>query len=292
MSKAPVILITGASGFIGSHLVEHFHRKGWTVIAVVRSTPPQAIEGVLYYHWDIAKQPGEDMLAGVDHLVHCAYVKFDNNKDADRINIEGTKRLLELSRRSGVKRNIFLSSMSAGENARSHYGRQKFEIEKLFNAENDTVIRPGLVLGNGGLFSEMSKFIREKKIVPLIDGGRQPLQTIHIDDLVKAVDAALQKQLHGVFTVAETKPVLYSEFYKALAEALKVKAKFVPVPSWMVSAGIAVFSMLGVKIPVSRENLLGLKSLKFTDTSSDMSRLEVQARSWKESLQALSSTGR
>jgi nucleoside-diphosphate-sugar epimerase len=288
MSKQPVILITGASGFIGSRLVEHFHRKGWTVIAAMRGTPSQFGDGVLYYHWDLAGIPQPDMLSGVDYLVHCAYMKYDSSSESDKINIEGTRNLLDLARKSGVRRNIFLSSMSAGADALSHYGKQKFMIEKFFSSKADTVIRPGLVLGNGGLFSEMSKFIREKRIVPLIDGGRQPLQTVYIDDLVAAVDSALEKELPGTFTVAETLPVPYREFYRALAEMLKVKAKLIPVPSWLVSAGISVLGGLGMKIPVSKENLRGLKNLKFSDSSSDLMKLGIKVRTWKESLLTLS----
>ena len=287
MSKAPVILITGASGFIGSHLVQHFHRKGWTVIAAVRGTPPQFPDGVLYYHWDITQPPADDMLSGVDHLVHCAYMKFESNKDADRINIEGTKKLLELSRKNDVRTNVFLSSMSAAEDALSHYGKQKFTIEKLFDSSNDVVMRPGLVLGNGGLFKEISKFIREKGMIPLIDGGRQPMQTIYIDDLVAAIDIAVEKKMSGMYTVAEASSVPYHEFYKALAAMLKVKARFVSVPSWIVSAAITVFSGLGIKIPVSKENLRGLKNLKFIDTRSDLDKLGIKARTWKESLETL-----
>lgn len=287
MSKQPAILITGAAGFIGSHLVDHFHKKGWTVIAAMRGTPPQFGEGVLYYHWDIAREPAEDMLADVDFLVHCAYVKYDSSKEADRINIEGAERLLELSRKSGIKQNVFLSTMSAGADALSHYGKQKYAIEKLFNTGKDLVIRPGLVLGNGGLFSEMAKFIREKKIVPLIDGGKQPLQTVYIDDLVAAVDAAIEKHLHGTFTVAEASAVPYSEFYKALVKMLKIGARFIHVPSWLLSAAITVSNVLGIKIPVSKENLLGLRTLRYVDTSHDLEKLGVQLRSWEESFRAI-----
>lgn len=287
MSKQPVILITGAAGFIGSHLAEHFNKKGWTVIAAVRGIPPQLGDGVLYYHYDITKLPNEDMLVDVDYLVHCAYVKYDDNKDADRINIEGAIRLLELSRKSGVKKNIFLSSLSASEDALSHYGKQKFAIEKLFNTERDAVLRPGLVLGNGGLFSEMSKFIREKKMIPLIDGGRQPLQTVYIDDLAVAAEAVFNKNLNGTFTVAEATAVPYQEFYRTLAKTLKVKAKFIPVPSWILSAALTVSGILGIRIPVSKENLLGLKNLKFTGTRNDLERLGIKVRSWKASLETI-----
>jgi nucleoside-diphosphate-sugar epimerase len=186
-----------------------------------------------------------------------------------------------------VRRNIFLSSMSARATALSHYGRQKYEIEKLFDTSNDTVIRPGLVLGNGGLFSEMVKFIRGRKLVPLINGGKQPLQTVHIDDLVTSIDAVIEKNLPGSFTVAEPVPVEYREFWRVLGETIGVRPVFVPVPSFVISAALKVFAIMRVKIPISKENLLGLKSLIFIETKADLEKLGITARSWKDSLSTL-----
>lgn len=73
-------------------------------------------------------------------------MKFDQNKNADKINIDGTKKLVEFCRKKNIKP-LFFSSFSAHKEAISHYGKTKLELEKLFDISKDVILKPGFVLG-------------------------------------------------------------------------------------------------------------------------------------------------
>ncbi|KAF0249176.1 MAG: NAD-dependent epimerase/dehydratase, partial [bacterium] len=111
----PIVIITGANGFIGSNLVKHFYEKGWRVLALVHNLPTLKLTGVEYHKYDLSTSIDETIFDKADYLIHCAYIKYDSKAsiDSNQININGTKQLISLSKKYRLKHNIFLSSMSA-----------------------------------------------------------------------------------------------------------------------------------------------------------------------------------
>lgn len=285
MNAKQTIAISGATGFIGSQLCAHFVQQGYHVIGFCRSLPVAPLKDVEYRLFNLKANPDANLFKDATIFIHCAYLK---GEEAKAINIEGTKRLLQASRNAGVKKNIFFSSMSAHSAALSAYGQQKLELEKEFYGPDDAVIRPGLVIGKGGLFLEMVKHIQSNGIVPLIDGGNQPLYTVHSSDVLKAVETIITQNLNGVFTVAEPDPVLYKDFYKALAASLNRKLVLLPVPYALLAVAFTITGAFGIKLKVGKENLLGLKALRTFDFSADLKRIGFTPMNFKESLRIFS----
>lgn len=284
---SPTIIITGANGFIGSELVKHFSSKGWKVIALVHHLPKDKIEGVNYKEYDLSLSPDEQLFVDADYLIHGAYIKHDSHPDSYELNIQGAKNILSLSRKYNLKKNIFLSSISSREDALSNYGKQKFAIEKLFNTDKDIVIRPGLVIGNGGLVKEMTEFIKRKGVVPLIGGGKQPIQTVAVDDLISFIDKALTNEFTGTITIAEQNSITYKEFYKALSNQINAKPVFIPMPFFIAEMILFVAKIIGMKLPVTGENLLGLKNNRYINTTEDLKKTGMEIKTYNESLKRI-----
>jgi len=258
-NNKPVIIITGANGFLGSNLVDYFARKGYLVKALVRNPQKLQQENVEFHHYDLSEKINEQIFENADYLVHCAYIKTDNDKQALLNNIEGSKKLLEVSRRKNLKKNIFISSLSAKENALSEYGRQKFHIEKIFTGTDCLVIRPGLILGDGGLAKSIIQLIKKNKFIPLINGGIQPIQTADLDNLKTSIEFLIQQNRYGVYTIAEFPPVSYKDFCKYISKSLGLKRIYIYVPYWLVYMAVSLLNMIGVKLSISKDNLIGLK---------------------------------
>ncbi len=282
------LLISGASGFIGSVLVRHFSDKGWKLVSLTRRPGGSLPHGITQQEFDLrhAKLP-ERLFDGIEVFIHAAYAKQEVGVDAFHTNVDSARKLLAAAECSGVRQRIFFSSLSALPYAASEYGKQKYAIEKLFGAAHGAVVRPGLVLGNGGLFAAMLEHLRLRHTVPLIGGGCQPLQTVFIDDLVAAVDRIVADNLEGVYTVAEPEPVAYATFFSELCKTLGVEARFLHIPYFAASLAIAAAKLLGKNLPVNRDTLLGLKSMIAQDSRRDLEKLGIHLRTWKESLQTL-----
>ena len=284
------VAITGAAGFVGKRLVERLHDRGMDVRAMVRdpSAPyPFARPGVALFRCDLPDRIDPAALQGARALVHCAYTtRFKDMHSARRSNEEGTRALLEKSRAAGVRQFIFLSSQSAHEEAKSYYGRSKLELERLLSPDTDAVLRSGLVIGRegNGLFHRMRDMVRGARVIPLFGGGRQPIQTIHVDDLCAAIESAIEQGLSGLYTVAEPRALEMQELLRMIAVRLGKKPVFVPFPIAPALAVLRVIEGLRIPFPVSSENLLGLECLRASNTAPDLERLGVRARPAEESL--------
>ena len=292
MASAPrrrTVAITGANGFIGSNLVAHFSARGWNVLALCRGAQAQApIPGVRFEEFLLPGGACEEGLAGGDVLIHCAMVRHSKrNPDSDRINALGTEQLLQLSRKLGYAQFVFLSSLSAHDQAESHYGRHKRELERLFDPARDLVVRPGLTLGNGGVVRSMVDAIRRYRFVPLVGGGRQPVYTLGVDELCDALYRAIERGTPGAHNLAALEPVTVRELYAGLARKAGARCTFVPLPYLPVLVSLKAVETLGVELPITTENLLGLRHLRTFDLAGDLKALDVHPRSFAATLQTL-----
>lgn len=276
----PTVVITGANGFLGSALVKHFVNKGWSVIGLVRNPKQQSKPGVNYFAYDLANPFDNNIFKNADYLIHTAYIKHDrNHPDSFKTNTYGAKRLLQAAAKFKLKKVLFLSSMSAHDQAVSVYAKQKLAIEKLFNEANGISLRPGLILGDGGIVKQMAKFMKQRRIVPLIGGGQQPVQIIAIYNLVQAIEAGLTKNVSGVLTVATPKVYSYKEFYQAIAKQLGIGVLYVPIPFWSLLTLFRVASFLHLPLNFNEDNLWGLKKLRSAKTADDLHKLGVKVDS-------------
>ena len=280
------IIITGAGGFIGACLVNHFLSSGWKVKALVHRLPTTSLPHVEYIAYNMMQTPDESIFQEVDALVHCAYVRFEKNKNADEINFNGTKTLIGQCRKWRIKM-IFLSSLSAHKNALSHYGRSKLQCEQLFDLGQEVVLNTGLVIGKNGLFGEMLNRMNHSRFFPLLDGGKQKVQSIFMEDIFTILDVILTRNLSGKYCIAESKPITLKEFYSELANQLHKKITFVSIPLQWMYVVCKLLEKLHIPFPVTTDNLLGLKQMTTFETKEDLSKLGITIKNYKESFQSL-----
>lgn len=292
MGVSKIVLITGATGFLGRHLCDYFRRKGDTVRGLVRRTNvyPFTEPGITLFKGNLPDEIDAAAFKGVDIVIHCAYTtRFTTQDEAYRVNHLGTMRLYEMSKNAGVGQFVFISSIASHAEAESYYGKSKFALEKLMDPMKDLIIRPGLIIGPGkdGTFNRMKESLRKSGIVPIFDGGHQILQTIHVDDLCKAIDLATEKKLTGTLIVAEPKGLEIKDFFKLLAARLNKRCVLVPLPMSLFLALLHVIEKLRIPFPLSSENLLGLKQMKHMPSAQDLARIGLNVKSTEESLKGL-----
>ncbi|MDQ3605985.1 MAG: NAD(P)H-binding protein [Gemmatimonadota bacterium] len=110
------LAVTGASGLLGRHLCDHFRRRGWEVRGLVRDPDayPFSEAGVSLFRCNLPETLDEAALEGAEVLIHCAYTtRFAGLEQAQRVNEEGTRRVLAAARAAKVRRFVFISSISA-----------------------------------------------------------------------------------------------------------------------------------------------------------------------------------
>lgn len=283
-SKSRGVLVTGGGGFIGGALLRGFDARGWRAIACGPRRP--ATNRFEWRAYDLGwRQLPDELFEGAGVLVHAAYAK----RDYDR-NVAGTLLLCDRASRCGVRHIVFLSSLAAHPAALSSYGKQKYELERMLEARGALVVRPGLVVGGGGLFGAMCAYLRGHRVVPLIDGGRQPLQTVYVDDLVDALCDAVERNAAGTFTVAEYDPVAYRDFYAALSHRMRARVRFVAIPFWAADLALRAAGAMRIALPIDRDNLLGLRAMR-ADRGSRLDPPGRQLGDYRENLARAAAVG-
>lgn len=285
MSRGAVV-VTGASGLLGRPLCAHLVRRDWEVRALVRD-PRDAPPGTRAGRCVLPDTIDESLLGGAAALVHCAWgTRLTDQAEARRVNEDGTRRLHAASRQAGIPRFVFVSTVAANPNAPNAYARSKHALEALCAPDRDLIVRPGLILARegGGLFQQMRDTLRRGGVMPIFGGGRQPLQTVHVDDACEAIARALERGLTGALNLGEPEPPTLAGFLRAMAARLDVRGRFVPLPFAPVLAVLRLVEALRLPSPLRSESLLGLKGLQQVPVTEDMRRLDMRFRSADESL--------
>lgn len=248
------IVITGANGYIGSALVRYFSQKKYVVTALVRKKPTVAIENVEYQLYEMESNAEMPYLTTHTVVIHCAYSKTKNEPDS---NISAAKHLLNEARKKGVSKCIFMSSISVLSSSESYYSQQKKVIETLFDSESDWIVRPSLVVGNGGLFEQTIQTLKKTKLLPLINGGNQPIYYVGINDLLGSIDNGIENNLSGIHQITNPTPILYKDFYATIAQQLGFKIMPIRIPLFMMKKVVYLNSFLP-KPFLTKDNLKGL----------------------------------
>ena len=289
MSLSKTILVTGANGFLGRSLCYYFSQRGFSVRGLVRRPELKHFDDsdIQLFKGDLPDEIDPEAFEGVHIVIHCAYTTQLTDQDrAYRVNHLGTIKVYEMSKSARVGRFVFVSSTGAHPGAESYYGKSKYALEQKMDSSQDLIIRPGLILGPGemGSFNRMKETLRKSGMVPIFGGGKQILQVIHIDDLIQGIDLAIQKELTGLFVIAEPEGLEIKEFFKKVASGLGKKCTLIPLPMAPMLLLFRIIENLHIPFPLSSENLLGLKTMRHMPSSNDLERIGISVRGLDQAL--------
>ncbi len=233
-----MIAVTGATGFLGSHLVRALAKNNLEFICLVRSKSPRMtrlkdFSGSLREVDFTKSESVEKALAGCDTLVHSMGLINGEEDILRRVNIDYTRALLQAAK-GKIKKMIFISSVAAIQR-HGFYGKTKFEAEEVVRASGIPylILRPAFIYGNGdenntGL---MIRTLKKFPLVPLLGGGNFKLQPIYVGDVVSVILEGLQKPApNREYNIAGPGQISLKEILEILAFYLNVQRCFVPVP--------------------------------------------------------------
>ncbi len=249
-----VYAVTGAGGYVGSRVAASLRVTGAEVRELTRASGFR-LEGSV------------PDLSGIDGLVHCAWdFSARSAGEIQRVNVEGSRRLLHAASEAGVERIVFVSTLSAFPGCRSLYGRAKLAVEATVRSLGGQVIRPGLVWGPepAGLYGALTR-IAQLRVLPMI-GGSKRLHLSHEDDVAALVGALLAgERLEQPVVAADLEPLSLEEILGRIAGR---RPLLIPIPWRLAWLGVRTLELAGLRPAFRSDSVVSLVSLDETPLES------------------------
>ena len=261
MEKQPkTIVITGATGLVGSHLVRSLSNDGYIVRAYGRSKKPpkMLLKYANYCSWDITLEANYQNTEFADVFVHTAgFVNFlGKKKDIYQANIVGTQNALKLARKMSVKTFVYISSASVydpladkvmvNESAQyakrylNYYAETKVEAEKLLRQVKDfesiVIIRPHAIYGPGDrtIVPQILSRVKGHRFI-LPDRGNAKYSVTHVGNIVDAVRNIIKNPSKGthIMNITDQHPVEVQKFLNEVLDRYGNDVSIVKIPYWI-----------------------------------------------------------
>lgn len=241
------VLLTGASGFIGGHILQGLLRDGHRVVAVSRRKPSGASEHLRFLPRDFAESLDPADWAGavqdIDAVINAVGILREHGTQRfDRLHHRAPSALFQAAVAAGVGRIVQVSALGADEEAVTGYHLSKKAADDTLLAMpvEAVVVQPSVVIGLGGAATAMFTMQAKLPFTPIPGTGQQLMQPIHVDDLAELVVAlatndALASQYKGRRVAAVgPEPMNLREFYARLrcGLGLESEARFIGIPMW------------------------------------------------------------
>lgn len=263
LRRKETVLVTGATGFVGTHVVRKLVKEGFPVRAFVRRISRiRSLEemGVEILFGDIRDEHAlENALSQVHSVVHLAADTSGDPRTSQDVTVRGTENLIRAVRSAGVKKLIYMSSMSVYETVRAKkgavydedaplepepwkrgaYASTKKLAEDLVRAAMGAqgpqwiVLRPAMIFGPGAdmFFPPIGVQIGARLVV-LFGTGEEHLRLIHVDDVSEAIFLCLQKDVGGnrIYNLVHEDPISKKEYLLDFYTRHLGKRKLLPFP--------------------------------------------------------------
>lgn len=265
------ILVTGASGFIGSHLTQVLLDEGHEVLACVRNTEqviqrwPEITTIKVDFSSDHAVIDWLTRLKNVDVVVNAVGIIRERRLHTfDALHTLAPIALFKACEEVGVKRVIQISALGADDSAFSHYHRSKHLADHYLRESSLdwAILMPSIVYGPGAKSMALFKAISALPLIPLIDSGEQQIQPIHISDMTKAISNLVNfpSELRLNIEIMGPAPITIKSLYIELRHWLGLKqARFFSIPYRMALHGARWVGFLG-QTPITEEAVQMLRN--------------------------------
>ena len=264
-----MILVTGGTGFVGSHLIKRLRQGNVSVRAIVRN--PDKAQALRDLGVDVVRGDISDAASlgkattGVERVIHLVgIIQQGPGATFEGVHVDGTRNVLEAAKRAGVRHFFYQSALGTRPNAQSEYHKTKWTAEELVRASGIpyTILRPSLIYGAGDQFTiRLSEMIRLSPFLPIIGSGRSKVQPIFIDDVVTCILKAVTSEccLNEIYEVGGPDQLSYKEVTVAIADAMGVRRPTLHLPLFFIKSMATVFEAVLPKAPVTKDQLIMLQ---------------------------------
>jgi uncharacterized protein YbjT (DUF2867 family) len=269
-----VLLLTGATGLIGTALLPRLTAAGHSVRCLVRDPRGLGAQRVRVQIalGDLSDPPSfRNALRGIDTVVHlAAAIRDQPGGSIEELNGIATWRMVQAARRAGVGRFVFFSAQGASAHSRARFMRAKALAERAVaeSGMSHTIFAPSIVYAPGDVFLTLLERMSLLPVLPISGSGRALFQPIWADDVAACVVAALARpDAGGRYELSGPQTLSYDAIVELVLGAAGRPRPLVHVPLGVVSRALR-----------SLEALVGPKAFATWDEA-ELMEISMTARS-------------
>lgn len=249
-----MLLLTGATGLVGSALLPRLLAEGTEVRCLVRDPRRLGAQRVRVQIalGDLTDPPSfRNALRGVQTVVHLAASIRDQPRGSiEELNGVATWRMVEAAERQGVERFVFFSALGASTYHRTRCLRAKALAEQAVReaAVRSVVFAPSIVYAPGDPWLTLLERLALLPVMPMSGSGRAAFQPIWADDVAACVIAALrapERDARERYELAGPETLSHSDIVRTVLRSLERKRPLVHIPTPLVSRGLRLLERLG-----------------------------------------------
>ncbi|VVB88598.1 NAD(P)H-binding protein [uncultured archaeon] len=236
-----MILLTGATGFIGGRVLKEPALKNVKVRCLVRKPVQSDNPDISYVTGDVLDY--DSLLkatAGVDTVYYFIHMMGKQKEQAkfDVLDRTAITNMVKACRINGVKRIIHLTGMSDPREKLSHHLASRKEVEDIIKSSgiDYTIFRASVIMGRGGgAFEILDSAVRNFPVIPVFNWGNTHVQPVYIGDVIRYLVECLDKKetLNKSYDIGCSEIFTYKELMQEYARLLGLKRIFVRIPgSW------------------------------------------------------------
>lgn len=264
-----MILLTGSTGFVGTHLLKGLLEAGFQVRCLVRPGSPGRDKidprAEKAYGDILDKESLVKAMVGVETIIHLVgIIEEGPGVSFEAIHVLGAKDVVDAAIGAGVKKFIHMSALGSRESAASRYHRTKWQAEQYVKASglNFTIFRPAIIFGPGdGFMNRLAQLMGRLPVIPIIGTGKYEFQPIYIEDVVRCFVQAAQNPLtiRGTFELGGPEKLTFNEIIEIIRNALGVKKGTIHIPMAVMKPLVWFMDRFLKHPPVNREQLMMLE---------------------------------
>ena len=278
------ILVTGATGFVGGHLVTHLLAQGHEVVGLSREQRQSEREHLAWARGDVTSGDGlAAAAAGADAVVHLVgIIRETEDLTFEAAHVDGTRNVLAAARAAGsVRRLLHMSALGADPSSPSGYGSTKGRAESVVRESGLewTIFRPDMILGVGDDFfgGTLRELVTKPPVIPVVGRGDFVFRPITIQDVVSAFSKSLElpATVGRTFDLVGPREYTLRELQVLVRDTLGVRKPLVNVPLPLMRLGVLLFRLLPDP-PITEDQLLMLVSTAPSDPAPAAEALGLQ----------------
>jgi uncharacterized protein YbjT (DUF2867 family) len=261
-----MILVTGATGFVGGHVVTALRRAGKQVRCLVRDlrrAERPELAGCELVVGDMTDPASLGAaVEGVDCVLHLVAIRQGAPAQFERIMSRGTRDLVVAAQAAGARRFVHMSALGVDERTKDlvPYYRAKWAMEEAVRGSSlpFVIFRPSFVFGEtGGILPTFRKLAKLAPVTPIAGSGEQRLQPIWVDDVASYFARAVDEEaaVGRTFELGGPDVVSWNELWARLKETLGMRRPSVHVPMAFMRLNALVTERLPGNLPLTRDLL-------------------------------------